>query len=238
MISSGGFGILSGSASLLSAGDKLLLSIEYDDLSRMPEQIAFDGNEVRLGDLNDAYPEDRSYLDTLFGLRAHSRELDRSGEHRIRKPDLRRIIKEGLLGGTLSTAWPFLNLKSSKPKLKSKGLKTVNGQQLLELEYKPKKSWGNLEGRLYFDPESFHHIASIYKGTIYSNMGKRLGRAVLEEWFGVFQTRDGLSLPTHWKIKVTIKIGKAKYAEKEEWDIIFSKISHNLKIDPQRFVLP
>ena len=42
------------------------------------------------------------------------------------------ILREGLFGGVLSTAWPLLKLQDTHPSLKYEGLKKVNGQPLQE----------------------------------------------------------------------------------------------------------
>src|SRR5215467_2445411 len=71
------------------------------------------------------------------------------------------ILKEGLLGGVLSTAWPLENLNDRKAKLSFEGRKKIDGKDALELRYRPKKS-SDLDIRLYFDPETFHHLMTIY----------------------------------------------------------------------------
>ena len=75
------------------------------------------------------------------------------------------IIKEGLLGGALSTAWPLLKLDEHKAKLSYDGLKNIDGQQLYAVRYKPKKST-DLTIYLYFDPETYRHVRTVYMLTI------------------------------------------------------------------------
>ena len=64
------------------------------------------------------------------------------------------VIREGLLGGVLSCAWPLLNLEDRKPRLSYEGLKTIDGQQLYDLRYRPQRST-DLDIHLYFDPQTF-----------------------------------------------------------------------------------
>lgn len=74
------------------------------------------------------------------------------------------IIKEGLLGGTLSVAWPLLNLKEKGADLKiSEG--KLDGKPVYEVEYRPKKAMGDIKVRMFFDTENFHHLRTEYKVT-------------------------------------------------------------------------
>ena len=233
---SGGHGFVSGTAHFVSEGDKLLLSFEFGP-GLGAERIAFDGDKVHL---NNTTPSERFFLDQFFDPELHS-GFGEESKHYFRVPPFRRIISEGLFGGVLSTAWPLLNLGSKRPKLKYRGLKWINGQQLLELEYKPRKGWSNIKGKLYFDPESFHHVASTYEGVI-THGTAAVNRLQLEEWFSDFQSSDGLNLPTHWKMTVKVKyLGgymEGRELLQEEWDVIYKEITHNLSIEPQRFLSP
>src|SRR4030095_2815788 len=74
-------------------------------------------------------------------------------------------VKEGLLGGALSTSWPLLNLNERKPKISYEGLKTIDGKQLIDVRYKPKKNT-DMDIHLYFEPQTYHHVKSVYSMTI------------------------------------------------------------------------
>ena len=96
---------------------------------------------------------------------------------------------------------------------------------------------------LYFDPQTFYHIASIYKLRISARMGRspeasarqRETRLTLEEWFDDFQTRQGLELPSRWTIRFTIEGNRGTSVAK--WDMAFDRALHNMSINPQLFVL-
>ncbi|MDA2926244.1 hypothetical protein MYX78_03255 [Acidobacteria bacterium AH-259-G07] len=216
-----GSGSLNGPASFVTEGGKVLLSIQFDYLQYAAERVSFDGDKTQVGDIRTGI---RSQLGELLLKEYNS------------------VIKEGLLGGTLSTAWPLLDLESRRPRLKYEGLKKVNDQELLELKYRMRKGGGGLNISLYFDPQTFHHVAAIYKFRISAPIGfgprdarQRDRRFKLEEWFSNFQTTDGLNLPTQWTIRLSIETGRGTYLAK--WDMIYNEITHNLSIDPQRFVL-
>jgi hypothetical protein len=50
------------------------------------------------------------------------------------------ILREGLLGGVLSTAWPMLDLDARKAKVGYEGKKKIDNRQLLTLSYRPMKA--------------------------------------------------------------------------------------------------
>jgi hypothetical protein len=67
-----------------------------------------------------------------------------------------QIVREGLLGGSLSTAWALLNLDHNQPKLTYEGLKKVDGRQFHDLRYRCKRN-DDMNIYLYFDPETYRH---------------------------------------------------------------------------------
>jgi len=217
----GGSGFLEGPFVFASRGDKLLFSIQFNHPSYAAEQVSFDGEKCYVGYIK---PGVRSQL----------------GQFLFQYDEL---VKEGLLGGVLSTAWPLLDLKARKPKLNYGGLKKVSGQELLELRYRMRKGGGNLNIRLYFDPESFRHIATTYKLTMTAPMGRtdrespsqRETRFTLEEWFSDFRPTGDLDLPMHWTVRLTLDTGRGSFLGK--WDMTYPQIAHNPSIDPQLFVL-
>ena len=217
----GGFGSLEGPVVFASQGGKLFFSIQFDYLNYAAEQVSFDGEKCYVGNIK---PGVRSQLGQFLY-------------------QYNEIVKEGLLGGVLSTGWPLLDLKGRRPRLDYRGLKKISGQELLELRYRMRKGGGNLNIRLYFDPGSFRHIATIYKLTISAPMGRTTEesarqsdtRFTLEEWFSDFRPTDELDLPTHWTMRLTLETGRGNFLGK--WDMTFHQIAHNLSIDPQLFVL-
>jgi len=71
----------------------------------------------------------------------------------LRQPD---ILREGLFGGTISTAWPLLDLKPAG-EAKYEGVKKIDGRELHDLTYVPNKSssGSDLTIHLYFEPDTF-----------------------------------------------------------------------------------
>jgi len=217
----GGSGFLEGPAIFASQGRKLLLSMQFNHPNYTAEQVSCDDEQVYVGNIQ---PGVRSQL----------------GQFLYQYDDL---VEEGLFGGVLSTAWPLLDLEGRNPKLDYRELKKVSGRELLELRYRIRKGGGDVNIRLYFDPETFRHMATIYKLRLAAPMGRTSEesarqsdtRYTLEEWFSDFRSLDDLDLPAQWTIRLTVETGFGNFMGK--WDMTFPQIAHNPSIDPQIFVL-
>ena len=73
-----------------------------------------------------------------------------------------KIMKNGMLGGVLSNAWPLLDVKNKKANMKVRKTK-MGGTEVYELEYRPRDSHGDMKIRMYFDPETYRHVCTEYK---------------------------------------------------------------------------
>jgi hypothetical protein len=119
------------------------------------------------------------------------------------------IVSEGLLGGTLNTRWPLLDVAGRRPRMNYDGLKTLGGRDLHRLRYRAKDNQGSLEVELYFDPATYRHVASVYS----SSQAQALGATIesssqqsdqyyrIEERFGRFEQIGTLTLPKSWSIR-------------------------------------
>ncbi|MEJ2077504.1 MAG: hypothetical protein P8Z74_05805 [Acidobacteriota bacterium] len=119
------------------------------------------------------------------------------------------LLTEGLLGGELTTAWALLDVKGRKPSLKYRGIQGVDGRQLYRLDYRMRKGAADLKTRLYFDPETYHHVLTTYEVEESSQMGatpdqssqNRVSRQRVEESFSDFRDLGGYMLPSTWVLK-------------------------------------
>ncbi len=223
----GGTGSLIGPVTFLSDQDKFRLSVRFDYPQFPGMVVSFDGKKHHVPKLN---------TDNRLGL----------GEFLYR---FNIIIKEGLLGGALSTAWPLLHLEERRPKLKSHGVKKVGEERLFRLEYRPRKSGGGLKINLYFDPETLRHVLTIYQ--VVNRFGMRasasasLGgqesiiRLTLVERFGAFRKVDGVEVPTSWNLRYTEQRQEGEIpavVTTTEWALSFLAFTHNQPMDPSSFV--
>lgn len=151
------------------------------------------------------------------------------------------IARDGLFGGVLSTAWALSDVADRKPKLVYEGLKKIDGQQVHQLRYLPRKH-SDAEIVLYFDAETFRHVKTVYSIEIGNNVGATITESVksqpersrLEERFGDFKTVDGLSLPSHWNIQFTRELPNGSTTV-TEWDLKEDQITNNMGLDARNF---
>jgi hypothetical protein len=153
------------------------------------------------------------------------------------------IVRDGLLGGVLSTGWALSDVADRKAKLVYEGLKKVDGRPAHQLRYEPTKH-SDAEIRLYFDAETFRHVKTVYSVSVGSNVGAtitdsvnvRAERSTLEERFSDFKTVDGLTLPTHWNLQFTRELPNGS-TTLSEWDLKEDQITNNVGLDPRNFEL-
>jgi hypothetical protein len=148
----GGQGRLGGPAMLLAEGDKLRTDFNFGHTQYPRELLIRNGDKV-----------DIAYISP--GIRS---QLGRSIWN-----DFPRLAQEGLYGGVLSTDWALLDLRKRRAKVRYRGLKKFEGKKLHELEYRPKKGV-DYKIRLYFEPETFRHVASHYRLVVPDGMGRGL----------------------------------------------------------------
>jgi hypothetical protein len=143
----GASGSMSGTSMFVSEGQNLAIALKYTDINYPGEYFAYDGKDVSVGYIQ---PGQKSPLgDFLFRYN--------------------RIIKEGLMGGVLSGSWPLMNIKEKQVELKYR-MTTIEDRKLHEIEYHPKQGMGEVKIKLYFEPETFHHVRTDYGVRIRDDM--------------------------------------------------------------------
>lgn len=216
----GGGGTLNGPAKFLSEGRKLRLSILFNRSDYPAEEVSFDGDEVDVGQLS---PGQRSLLgDFLY-------EYD-------------EIISEGLFGGTLSTGWSLLEVEERKPKLRCEGLKKIDGVEYHSLRYLPRNR-SDLEIRVYFEPETYRHLLTIYKVRIEPFGGRTEDERALQavvrydvrESFSEFREARDWILPAQWTVDYTREVGTT--INMIRWTINYEAIAIDSDLNPASFRL-
>ena len=217
----GGAGSIDGKATLVSEGKKLQFMVKLPNNDYRGEQFIFDGAK-------DSVAFSSSRLSrSAFGNFVFVQDA---------------VVREGLVGGVLSTAWPLLNLDDRKPKLSFDGLKKIDGQEFYELRYRPHKNT-DLEINLYFDPQTYRHVETSYNYRV--SEGLTLGgekaaarqypnRYRLTEKFSDFKTVDGVTLPTHYDIQFSQELQNGK-TTLSDWDLKGLDVTNNMSIDPRAF---
>lgn len=129
-------GQVPGRAVLFSQGDKHVVGMTFDGVANYPhDKFGFDGKDVSAGYL---LPGRRSTLGEFLMMN-------------------KSVVKQGLLGGALSQAWPLYDLEAKKPKLEYSGLKKVGERPAHALKYMP-RGGSDLNITLFFDADTFRHV--------------------------------------------------------------------------------
>jgi hypothetical protein len=227
LVGSGGSGELQGTSALVSEGRKAVIMIKLANADYHGEQFVTDGEKVSVASTTS------NHRRTSFGEFVHSQD---------------HIIREGLIGGALTTAWALSHLDEYKPKLTYDGEKKVDGRSAYQLTYHSRKS-DDLTVHIFFDSETYRHVMTTYAITLASGLAPNGGvgaadvtqssrqqeiRYTIEERFSDFQTNDGLTLPSKYSIHFTRELQNGT-TEVFEWDIAAEKFSSNISLDPKNF---
>jgi hypothetical protein len=216
---------------MASEGDKHLMGMMFDGVPNYPqEKVGFDGKSVSVSYVR---PGKRSTLGDLF-------------------VQYNSVVSQGLVGGSLSEAWPLYHLENSKAKLEYAGTKKAGDKQAHVLKYI--KGGTDLEISFYFDAETFQHIRTEYTRSIAAQMGgvssagqtpvqrdqainqsarQRESRYRIVEDFGDFRKEGDLTLPHKYKIIVEVTLPAGSY--KADWEATLAQFGFNQDIDPKSF---
>ncbi len=218
----GGNGAVDGKFQFASEAPKSDYLFRINASGYLGEQFIFDGNKMSVaGTWSDKTRSE-------FGNFILSQDI---------------ILRENLLGGVWSTGWPLLDLESHKARLHVEGMKKIDGKELLAVRYQPKKIT-DLEIFLYFDPQSYQHVMTIYRlepsttdvGGEMAQVRKQTRRYRAEERFTDFKSADGLTLPNHYDLRYTFE-GESGFTKTIEWEVRALSIANNISIDPHAFAV-
>ena len=200
---SGGIaGALLGRFAFESEAARFALRMKFSSQAYPAESFALEGGK---GDVGFVLPGKRSGLGNFVDA------------HDV-------ILREGLLGGVLNSGWPLFGLEARGAKVGYDGLKTFEGRELHRLRYRAKKGQDTLDIFLYFDPDTFRHVASVYKASKAQSLGTRIESSSsepdtylqMQESFGDFKSVKGLALPTTWSIRYEMQ---AKVTQEWKYDL-------------------
>ncbi len=215
-------GRLIGTSEIVSEGKRMRISMMMADAPNYPsEQYAFDGDKANTSQVRPGVRVNMAYFAYTYDV----------------------MLKEGLLGGTMTTAWALLDVSGRQPKIEYRGLKKVDGVAMHELKYTAKKGSKELQVWLRFDPETFRHLQSEYRLTLPPGMAssptesssQRDTYYSVREYFDDFRTVDGVTLPYSWKLKYSREgMGPTVICE---YIIALDQVVQNKSLDPKSFAL-
>ena len=197
---------------LVSDARRLSIALKPSDTQYPGEQFVFDGSKSLIALIA---PSTRSMLGEF--LYSHD-----------------AILRDGLLGGSLMTTWALLDVNGRKATIKFDGLKKIDGRNLYEISYIPHKADADLLIHLYFEPDTFRHVKTMYDFSVspsFSHNQLRHGsysRYRVEENFSDFRVTDGLTLPSKWTLRCTAESDRTLSIE---WQVTADTIMHNNVVD-------
>lgn len=214
----GGAGQLNGRAVMASTGNKSLIGMTFNDIKYPSENMAFDGKTVTVGQLTPGSKTPLGNVLLSFDI----------------------VFKQGLIGGTLSSAWPLLDLRATNPKLKYTGVKKINERQLCVLNYYPRDS-SFLAITLFFDPQTFQHVRTEYEKVVNAGLVSRNEisasqqetRYKMIEEFSDFKNEGGLTLPHTYKLQLSINSQRGSWLQ--DWVFTLTKFAFNNVLDDRQF---
>jgi len=131
-----------------SEGQNLGMQLKFKDVNYPGEYFAYNGKETTVGHISPGIKS--PIAEFIYRYNA--------------------IMREGLLGGVLSVAWPLLNIQERQPELEIRQEK-VDDKNYYVLDYGSRKRLGNdLKVKLFFDPETFRHVRTEYRVRIKNDM--------------------------------------------------------------------
>ena len=216
----GGSGGASGTWDLVSSGRMLDIVMQFGIGDWRGEQFTFDGSKVGI-----ALPT-ASHHRSVFGEFIASQDF---------------LIKEGLLGGELSTGWALENLAANGARLQNRSTKKIDGKEMLAAQYVSKHS-RDMQVFMYFDPETGRHVRTVYTmnrtegptGDIRSTPYQREIKYRIEERFSDFRTEHGITLPTHYDLQWSEETQNGS-TRLFDWDLTADQIVHDVPLDPANF---
>jgi hypothetical protein len=207
-----------GRAVLASEGLKHLLGMSFPSPVYPREQLGFNGNSFMAAYVT---PGVRSILGNF-----------------LMTNDV--IFKQGLMAGTLSSAWPLMDVASRNAQLEYVGARKIDDRTLHELRYIP-RGGSDLRITLFFDQENFRHVRTEYERIIpaqmdsrsYGNVQTRESRYKMIEDFSLFKQEGELTVPHIYSIKLSVDTQGGTFLA--EWTLKLNQFAFNEKIDPNSF---
>lgn len=212
-------GAIDGQVVIASDDNKVVLGMKFDAPNYPGERFGFDGKKFTVG-----------YIQP--GVRSQIGEFAKANGE---------IFKEGLVGGTLTSAWPLLNLSERKAKVEYAGTDKVNDRLVHKLKYYPSKGSG-VKITLYFDAETFQHVRSQYELVIGARLGsggpessasQQETRFKIIEDFGDYKEEGKLKLPHSYKLQ--LEINKTGGGSLDRWEMTLDQFAFDQEIDERMF---
>lgn len=216
---------VNGKIIIFSAGEKSVWGMNLNSNDYPLDRFGYNGKDTRVGYIR---PGVRS---VLGGFILSYTEL----------------LREGMMGGTLTSAWSLLDTDLRKPKMSYEGIKKVDDKETYVLSYSPKGA-SDLSVKMYFDAKNYRHIRTEYNRVISARQGSTIDNSAgqgddryrLTEDFSDFKKAGGLTLPTVYRVSYdsssSASIRSAQNSDRHlEWKFTVTDFSYNQKSDENTF---
>jgi hypothetical protein len=216
----GGSGTLDGSVVIASTGNRNLIGLDYGMPNYSSESMAYNGKDLTYGEIKPGF-----YAQIVQFMKRSDMPM-----------------REGLMGGALSTGWPLWDVAGGKVKLKYNGTKKIDGRECHVLRYEGKNS-GGLVTSLFFDAETFRHVRTEYERRQSQAMPTAAGETQtqgesvtkLTENFSDFSAEGGLTLPHTYSMELSLESLNKRYLQ--NWVFSLSSFVFNKQMSDAEFVV-
>jgi hypothetical protein len=216
--------VSTGKGLILSEGDKTLWGMNFNSNDYPQDRFGFDGKDVRVG-----RPTPAAYR-SLIGEFIYTNRV---------------LLKDGLLGGVLSTSWALRS--DRKAKYEVEGKKTIEGKETIVLSYSP-RGGSDLGIKMYFDDKTFQHVRTEYSLVRAAAQGPSIDASAnrpstiykLIEDFSGFTKAGDLTLPKTYRITYT-RSGAAQEGSTQmpnrdaEWTFTITNVTVNEPLEAGSF---
>lgn len=201
---------------MASAGEKNFWGLNLNAVDSPFEKFSYDGKKVKV-----AYV--RTGQRTLLGNFILTHDL---------------LMKDSMLGGTLSTSWILLDQTDKKLNLSLDGTKKIDGKDAYVLDYAPK---AEVSIKFYFDKETFRHVRTQYTRIFSASAGRTPDassqqnetRLKVIENFADYKEESGLTLPHKYNLQYSIS--GARGGTDIEWNFVLNGFLFNQNLDENTF---
>jgi hypothetical protein len=175
-VTAGGSGHMDGTVTVASLGGKFNFLMYFNASNYVGDNFKFDGQKTFI-----APNTTTQRLNLAFFMHRH---------------DI--ILKQGLWGGVWNTGWPLFDLKAKNAVLRPEKSKRIDGKDMLVFSYEPKHMETELRIHLYFEPDTYRHVRTLYE---YFGPIANVPALTVTEEFSDFKDEHGLMLPHTWFIR-------------------------------------
>lgn len=220
-----GAGVLNGGAVMLSSGSRFRYTMKFPNPEYPKDEMVFDGERADTNILANGRR-------TSVGQFLTQQSLP---------------LKEGLLGGVLSSAWALGRLEQLQPRLDYRGIKKIDGREMYSIGYRARKGSSDLKVNLYFDSASFRHLRTEYAFEIAAHLGNGPNDSIrndethflLVEEFDDFRVVDGWTLPHKYKLQVEVTGSGISFGGGQsvlmDWTLTVDQVTHKAAVDEAVF---